>query len=138
MPRLEYFLVCRSVMKDLNTDEITFAHVLEDVFLDAKPHIIRSAVAISVWNIEAEDTKVDYQATLVVKVPGYADVSFPMNFSGGRHRYRAVQVVQDIPLHQPGALQFEVKLNGQHSATHTVTVHPPGVRERDGSLQAFQ
>ena len=56
-----------------------------------------------------------------------------MNFSRGRRRYRAVQTVMNIPLDQPGDLQFEVILNGQHVAIHTVVVHPADVREPDGS-----
>ena len=56
MPRLEYFVVCRSVLKDVDTDEITLAHVLDDVFPAAFPNLIPAAVAISLWNVDVADT----------------------------------------------------------------------------------
>jgi len=124
MPQLEYFVVCRDVLANMQTDEITLSHVLEDVFPEAYPHLIAKATAVSVWNINADDAKLDYQATLVVKVPGNADVQFPMNLAKRRSRYRAMQSILDIPIDKPGDIIFEVLLNGVHQASHTVRMHP--------------
>ncbi len=128
MPALEYFLVCRSMQVDLFTDEVSFLNMLEDIAPEAFPHVIPIAVAVSLWNFQAGEEGIDYQATLVVKVPGNAEVPFPMNFSRGPHRCRAVQSIAEIPVNGPGDVQFEVLLNGVHGATHTVKVHPVGSR----------
>lgn len=129
MPRLEYFLVCRSVQQDITNGETSFVNVVEDITPDVFPHVIPKAIAVSLWNFEPGEAKEDYQATLVVKVLGHPNGPFPMNFTHGVHRCRAVQGVLEIPVPGPGDIQFEVLLNGVHGATHTIKVHPLGVRE---------
>ena len=52
-----------------------------------------------------------------------------MNLSHLAHRCRAIQGILDIPIDGPGDITFEVLLNGEHAATHTVKIHPAGVRE---------
>lgn len=133
MPQLEYFLVCRSVMKDMNTDEMSFIHVLEDVAPEAYPHIIPSVTAISLWNIDPEEAGTDYQATLIVTTPGEEPVPFEMNLSKGRMRYRAIQTVLSIPISTAGFLTFEVLLNRKHVATHKVVLHDPETYNPFGS-----
>ena len=129
MPAVEYFFVCRSVQKDISTDEMSFINILEDISPESFPYIIPKAIAVSLWNLQPGEASDDYQATLVVKVPGNPDAPFPMNFSRGVHRCRAIQGVLDIPVNGPCNIQFEVLLNGVHCATHTVKIHPVGVRE---------
>lgn len=129
MPALEYFLVCRAIQRDILTDEVSLISVLEDVAPEAFPHVIARAVAVSLWNLAADEPPQGMQATLVVKVPGQPPVSFPMNFSQQASRYRAVQGVLDIPIAGPGELVFEVLLNGTHAASHSVRIHPSGERE---------
>lgn len=129
MPSLEYFLVCRAVQLDINTNEISLVSVLEDISPDSFPHVIPKAIAVSLWNFQIDEATTDFQAILVVKVPGQPDVRFPMNFTHGIRRYRTIQGVLDIPIQAPGDIQFEVLLNGIHAATHTVRIHPVGVRE---------
>jgi hypothetical protein len=132
MPPIEYFLVCRSIQTDVNTNEMSFINVLEDISPDAFPHVIPRAIAVSLWNLPQAEEPRDYQATLVVKIPGKADVAFPMNFSRGTHRCRAVQGVLEIPVDEPCDVTFEVRLNGEHAASHTVKVHPAEVRMAGG------
>jgi hypothetical protein len=47
---------------------------------------------------------------------------FPMNFTKGPRRFRAIQTVLHIPLERAGLLRCEVKLNGQYCAGHNVNV----------------
>lgn len=129
MPTVEYFLVCRSVQRDVSTDEISFVNVLEDLSPEAFPHVIPGVVAVSLWNLDPGDETQDYQATLVVKVQNKPDARFPMNFAREVHRWRAIQGILEIPIEGPGKIEFEVLLNGLHGATHTVVVHPLGARE---------
>lgn len=128
MPQLEYFLVCRSIQTDVNTNEMSYINVLEDIVPETFPYTIQRAIAVSVWNFQQGEANRDHQANLVVKLPGRADVAFPMNLSSGIHRCRAIQGVLEIPVEAPGEITFEVRLNGEYAASHTVKVHPSDVR----------
>jgi hypothetical protein len=112
---------------------MSFINVLEDITPEVFPHVIPKAVAVSLWNFEQGEEKQDFQASLVVKIPGRRDVSFPMNLSSGVHRCRAVQGVLEIPVDAPCEVTFEVRLNNEHGASHTVKVHPSEVRAATGS-----
>jgi len=116
----------------VNTNEISFINVLEDITPEAFPYVIPRAIAVSLWNFQQGEEKQDYQAILVAKIPGRPDVAFPMNFSFGVHRCRAIQGVLEIPVDAPGDVTFEVRLNGEHAASHTVKIHPPEVRAAPG------
>ncbi len=131
MPTLEYFVVCRSVSTDLNTDEITLSNVIEDVYLqDREVIVLPRAVAVCSWNIEEGDST-DYQVLLRITVPGQLPIPFAVNLEKGRFRHRAVIAVHGIPAGIPGIMTFEMLLNGRHEATHRVIVHPPGARILD-------
>lgn len=125
MPDLEYFLVCRSVAIDVDTDEWTFGGVLEDIIPDEFPYFLDKVVAISTWRVSGPEKELDFQAVLRVFIPGETEgAEFPMNFARGESRYRALQYVVGIPLERPGTLIFEVLLNGIHAASHHVEIHP--------------
>ena len=91
MPTIEYFLVCRSVQEDITTNEMSVVSILEDISPESFPHVIPSAFAVSLWNLRPGEVTEDYQATVVVKTPGRRPEQFPMNFSHGTHRCRAIQ-----------------------------------------------
>ncbi|HEY2910871.1 MAG TPA: hypothetical protein VGI99_11535 [Gemmataceae bacterium] len=133
-PNLEYFVVCRSVSFDVETDEITLSNVIEDVYLGSDgTAVLPRAVAISSWNIADGDRSKDFQTILTITLPGQSEgMDFPTNFDEGRHRYRAICTVAEIPLSQPGELKFEILLNRKHAASHKVLVHPPGMRSYSG------
>jgi hypothetical protein len=127
MADLEYFIVCRSVSIDVETDELTFGNVIEDLSPDIFPTELPRAVAVSAWRISAEESADEFQVILRVLRPGEQPeeaADFPMNLATGRIRYRAMESILEIPLEQSGDLKFEVLLNGQHAATHIVTIHP--------------
>lgn len=130
MPSLEFFLVCRSVSIDVHTDEITLSGVLEDVELENDGFVLVSrAVAVGSWNVAPEDRDKDFQALLRIQRPGDTEwADFPVNLSKGRHRFRALFAIENIPLDKPGDLLFELLLNAHHAAIHRVIVHKAGDR----------
>ncbi len=128
MPTLEFFLVCRSITRDLFTDEITLSGVLEDVVLEADgTTVLPTAVAVVAWNVETKEGSEDLQAVLRITLPGDSHgKSFPMNLLKGHNRYRAIFAISSIPLGVTGELLFEVLLNAERCASHRVFVHPHG------------
>jgi hypothetical protein len=130
MPTLEYFIVCRSVSIDIDTDEVSLSNVLEDLFLDEDGKaLLPRIVAISAWNLDDSELSTDFQTILAIRRPGESkSKDFPMNLSHGRKRHRAMATIVDIPLDNSGELLFQVLLNGTHQASHKVFVHPQGVK----------
>jgi len=127
MARLEYFIVCESTSVDAETNRISLFHVLEDVFPEIIPGVLPRIEAVSLWNLEAEDAVRDFQVALRINLPGVAvGPTFEMNLTRGRRRYRAALAIENIPLERVGPLLFEVLLNGNHIAGHTVTIHEMG------------
>ncbi len=128
MPRLEYFLLADSLSVDQDTNNVSIFHVLEEVTIPLPGHIPR-LVAISSWNIEPEERqrKDEFQATLRIhqpweeKAPKHKDL--PTNFTAERRRHRICQYVTGVPVKEAGELEFEILLNGEHAASHFVTVH---------------
>ena len=53
MPKLEYFVVCRSIATEVDSDELTLSNVLEDVVTDGFPDYLPKLMAISVRRIGA-------------------------------------------------------------------------------------
>jgi hypothetical protein len=133
MPHLEYFLVCESVSVDSESNNISLFNVLDDLYPDKLQYVLPKALGVSTWNLGPEDEGRDYQTILRVILPHDANASsdevnseaFPMNLVRTPHRSRAIQGVLNIPLLRTGDLVFEVLLNGERCASHTVTVHPP-------------
>ncbi len=124
MARLEYFIVCESCSVDAEKNSVSFFHVLEDIFPDKFPYEISTVDAVSLWNLDPADRDTDFQATVVISVPGSTrGVEVPMNLSRGHMRHRAAVTITGIPIICPGELLFEVKLNGLHGANHIVYIH---------------
>lgn len=123
MPKLEYFVVCRSIATEVDSDELTLSNVLEDVVTDGFPDYLPKLMAISVWRIEDDEIEGDFQAMLYVTPPGNERADFAMNLVRGRKRHRAIQTVYNVPLDGPGELLCEVTLNGKDGASHVITIH---------------
>lgn len=135
MPKLEYFIVCRSVSFDIDTDEITLSNVIEEVYLESDGRcVLPRIVAVSLWNVIDADEGQDFQTELKITRPGEShSVQFAMNLERGQRRHRAMLSISDIPLEKPGELTFEILLNGQHGASHGVTVRQAG--DRNGAIE---
>lgn len=105
-------------------------HVLEDIHILAPGQppgiILTQLVAVSCWNREPGDEDKDFQATLRIHAPNQEKQSdpqeFAINFRMERPRYRLSLRIQGMPKLEPGQLKFELLLNGQHRAWHTVNV----------------
>jgi hypothetical protein len=126
MPELEYFIVSRSVSRDVLTDELSFLGVLEDVTPHHFPTVLPKIIAVSVWRLADGEGTEDFQAILRVSRPEESPqdaTDFAMNLEKGRTRYRAFQAIFEIPLDRSGNLVFEVLLNAKHAALHIVTIH---------------
>ena len=134
MPDLEYFIVCRSVTFDIDTDEISLSGILEDIYLeDDNGTVLPRAVAVSSWNLNDSDEGKDFSTVLRITLPdGTKPSDFPMNLERRSRRHRAMISITEIPLEKPGVITFEVLLNAQHGANHKVLVHPPGTRASEG------
>lgn len=127
MPQLEYFLVSESHSVDQHTNRVSIFNVLEEIRPERQFPIVISFVAISGWNIEQGDENVDYQATLRVIVPNREDPhEFQTNFQMTNPRHRIFQTMQGLPIEGDGTMVFEILINGQHRASHSVTISRPG------------
>src|SRR5688500_16182 len=105
MIELEYFVVCRSISRDIDTDDLTLCGVLEDVFPLYLPDFLDHVAIVSSWRFSDEDAGNDHQALLKVSLPGDPDIAeFPMNFAEARTRYRAVQTLRSIPIEAVGQM----------------------------------
>ena len=131
MPTLEYFLVCESMSTDQETNRVSLFNVLEDLQVlppetaPQKQLIVPHFAAISCWNREHGDEDKDFQAILRIHAPNQEPKDFPLNFQMERPRYRLSLRFQGMPKLEAGELKFELLLNGQHVAWHTVNIFPP-------------
>jgi hypothetical protein len=127
VPKLEYFVVCESISVDQETNRVSLFNVVEDIRPVARgepAHILTQMVAISAWNRESGDEGQDFQLIVRIHAPGDAPQDFPLNFRMERSRQRLYLRIQGVPARHPGELKFELLLNSQPKASHSVTVHP--------------
>lgn len=125
MPRLEYFLVCESISTDKDTNRVSLFNIIEGVRVlppGTPGHILAQFVAVSCWNSEPGDENKDFQAILRINAPGADPKDFEINFTMERPRQRLCIHIQGIPELEPGELKFEMLLNGEYVASHTVNV----------------
>jgi hypothetical protein len=64
------------------------------------------------------------KATLRIHSPDQDPKDFSVNFKMDRPRNRLSLRFQGMPKLEPGELRFELLLNGEHVAWHTVNVSP--------------
>lgn len=130
MPGLEYFVVCESVSTDKDTNRVSLFNIVEEINFhrqtDQPPRNgipVVQFVAVSCWNRLPEDEGNDFQAMLRIHptVPEVEAAEFPLNFTMENRRQRLLMRIAGIPEMPAGDLRFELLLNGDHAATHTVT-----------------
>ena len=121
MPQLEYFVICGDVSVDQATNRISLFNIVEEIVLPKFPGVTIPLVAVSSWNREPSNGDTDYQVILRVCTPN-DEKDFPMNFKMPKKRHRTFQYISGIPVIQAGELKFNLLLNGQHTASHTITV----------------
>ena len=122
MPALEYFLVAESVSVDQTTNQVSIFNIIEDIHVPEFPAVLPQVAAVCAWNMPGTEMGQDFQATFRIVVPGAERRDHAMNFTAVHPRQRMIVRVVGVPLGAPGQLLFEVLLNGQHQASHTVNI----------------
>ena len=122
MARLEFFVVSESVGVDQRTNKVSVFNILEEILTTRFPIIVPYCVAVSLWHREDRDQDQDFQCILRITLPSGEPHDFTTNFRLNRPRHRVLQYMQGLPLNREGQLQFELLLNGNHAASHTVLV----------------
>ena len=126
MPNLEFFLVSESVSTDQRTNQLSLFSVLEDLTVDPLPGVLPRLFATSSWNIKADERGKDYQVILRIYSPSGELLETPgdisINFTAERSRQRIHHDVRGLPIEEPGDWKFEILLNGEHAASHTMTI----------------
>lgn len=126
MINLEYFIVCEDIIIDSETNAVSLVRVLEDYLPDSAQSIIPKLVAVASWRVDDSESVENHRAALIITPPGYQPVPFETEISRGRSRFRTVFTVAHVPASKPGDLKIELQLDGEHNASHTVTIHPIG------------
>lgn len=119
---MEFFLVSEDLSIDQQTNRLSLFNVLEQIKGPNFPLVLRSAAAISLWVEEDGDQGRDFQCMLRIILPNGRQHNFTSNFRFGSRRHRVIMRLQGFPIDEPGILQFEVLLNGEHKASHEVEV----------------
>ena len=128
MPKLEYFLVAEYISVDRDQNQVSVFNILEEVSVPKSGlTVIPKLAALSSWIFEPKDTDQDFQVILRVILPRATDPEnpkeFSINFTGPKKRQRIYQRIMGLPLEQAGDVVFQLLLNGEHKASHTLTVH---------------
>jgi hypothetical protein len=127
MPKLEYFLVSESISVDRDQNSVSVFNIIEEITVaKTGPSVIPNLVALSSWIFDTKDVGQDFQVTLKVVLPGAVSPEktkeFPINFTAPKIRQRIYHRISGLPLHEAGDVVFELLLNGEHKASHTLTV----------------
>jgi len=120
--RLEYFIVAESVSIDQTTNRISFFNVLEQIQALTFPVPLPQFTAVAHWNAQAAELENDYQITFLVTPPGDPLVRFDQNFRMVRERHRTLATISGVRVERTGKMEIEVKLNGEHRASHTIDI----------------
>ncbi len=126
MPSLEYFIVSEGVSVDQNTNNVSVFAILEEIS-GSLPLRGSRLVATSSWNMSPDEQDRDFQVALRITLPSGKVMpesnDLKVNFTTTRRRHRVFQHVSGLAVEKPGDLVFEVLLDGEPKATHTITIH---------------
>ena len=123
MPKLEYFLVADSVSVDQFTNTVSVFHVVEQIRSREFPVHIPRLVCISSLNIEKDDVGKEHQLTVRIKNPsGGFENPNRTNFTAEKRRQRFIAHLINFKIDGPGQLLFELLVNDEHLAWHTVDI----------------
>lgn len=123
MARLEYFVVAQGVSIDQSTNQVSVFNILEDISSEDYPVVLDHCVALALWNAEDGDDGRDFQTVVRVTLPDGNTHDAPANFTMRTPRHRSTLRIQGLPIPSPGEVRFDVELNGQHVASHTLNAH---------------
>jgi hypothetical protein len=136
MPRLEFFLLAESVSVDQSTNRMSLFNILEEVHIlqvppDRQPppgafRGLPNFVAASLWNCQPTDYGQTFRVALSARPPNGErpqDLGH-LDFTAERPRQRILMAVVGCPVSGAGQMVFELLLNGNHQASHTVVIVP--------------
>lgn len=129
MPTLEYFLIAESVSVDQATNRLSVFNILEEIRTFPQPAGVvlhgglNQLVACSSWNIAQADLGQSFQVSLQLRNPGRDPQDLmSLDFVGQRPRQRLLHILMGLPALEVGDVKFELRLNGEYVASHTITV----------------
>jgi hypothetical protein len=122
MARLEYFLVAEDVSIDQTTNRISVFNIFEEFQTGGFPLLVSKCVAVALWEKESSDEGRDFQTSLRVTAPNDQHYRVDTNFRLVNERHRIVNRIRGIPISAVGEVRFELLLNGEHKASHTIAV----------------
>lgn len=125
MPRLEYFVVAEEASVDQTTNQFSLFSVVEELQPPGFPSIVPKCCAVVLWHKQPDDEGRDFQCVFRVTQPTGVTNQLETNFRMTNARHRLITRMQGLPILGPGELRFEVLLNGEHVASHIVTVNAP-------------
>jgi hypothetical protein len=133
MPKLEYFLVCESILTDLDRNLTSAVSILDDISCPIPGHLPQ-VVALCTWRLDPDDQGRDFQVGFEIIWPESQgsqkdNKKYTLNFTAKGCRQRAYFRFHDIPVEQAGDIVFNLMLNGDHIATHVITVRQSRVDE---------
>jgi len=120
MAELEYFVISESAAVDQQTNRMSIFNVLESVKSPVFPVILPGAVATVSWLRGEGDAGQDFMATL--RLPWVPEAQRDLNqaFTFGEANHRNIFYLRGLPIPDPGTFRFELLLNNEHVAYHTV------------------
>jgi hypothetical protein len=124
MPELEYFLVAESISIDRDRNQVSVFNILEEIAVPRSNPVIPQAVAIGSWILKPEDQNQEFHVGLTIAKPDGRHRSGPffVNFTAKGNRQRVHLNIVGFPIESDGDITFDLSLNDEHQATHTLAV----------------
>lgn len=123
MPSLEYFVVAESATVDQLSNRVSVYNIYDEILVPKFPMPSGQFVSVCSWNASEEDKDQDFQVGVKLRMPDGDHGPFNSNFTMKGKRHRTILTMNSIPISKPGTIVFEILLNGEHKAFHTIDVH---------------
>jgi hypothetical protein len=125
MPKLEYFLIARSISLDAERNSLSIFHVMNDCLVPEIPGTIAELVLVSAWMFSSDELqqKRECQLRMEFRLPGSED---PIAFRGNMEasvRFQSFNLsFADVPIESAGDVVVTIYLDDQPMATHTLEI----------------
>ena len=122
MPSLEYFVVAESATVDQLSNRVSVFNIYDEILIPKFPMPIGPFVSVCSWNASKEDKDEEFQVSVKLQMPDGDHGPFNSNFTMKAKRHRTILTMNSIPISRAGTIVFEILLNGEHKAFHTIDV----------------
>lgn len=123
MPSLEYFVVAESATVDQLSNRVSVYNIYDELVVPKFPAAVGQFVSVCSWNAGEDDENQDFQVGVMLRMPDGDHGPFNSNFTMTGKRHRSILTLSSIPISKAGTIVFEILLNGEHKASHTIDVH---------------